>query len=138
LPRLLALDYGLKRTGIAVTDPLQLIATALETVPSQEVFKFIEAYTATEIVETIIVGLPQSLDGTPTDNTPRVLAFVARLQKRFPHLPVLLHDERFTSKMALQAMIAGGSTKRDRRNKGNIDKISAAIILQSFMEATQQ
>jgi putative holliday junction resolvase len=138
LPRLLALDYGLKRTGIAVTDPLQLIATALETVPSQEVFKFIEAYTATEIVETIIVGLPQSLDGTPTDNTPRVLAFVARLQKRFPDLPVLLHDERFTSKMALQAMIAGGSTKRDRRNKGNIDKISAAIILQSFMEATQQ
>ncbi len=138
MPRLLALDYGQKRTGIAVTDPLQLIATALETVPSQEVFKFIQAYTATEVVEAIVVGLPQSLDGTATDNTPRVLAFVQRLRNRFPDLPVHLHDERFTSKMALQAMIAGGSTKRDRRNKGNIDKISAAIILQSFMEATQQ
>ncbi len=138
MPRLLALDYGQKRTGIAVTDPLQLIATALETVPSQEVFKFIQAYTATEVVEAIVVGLPQSLDGTATDNTPRVLAFVQRLRNRFPDLPVHLHDERFTSKMALQAMIAGGSTKRDRRNKGNIDKISAAIILQSFMEANQQ
>lgn len=134
LARILAIDYGQKRTGLAVTDPLQLIATALETVPSQEVFKFIAQYRTTEIVEAIVVGLPKGLDGNDTDNTPRVRAFVEKLKIRFPDLPVHWHDERFTSKMALQAMIAGGSTRKDRRNKGNIDKVSAAIILQSFME----
>jgi putative holliday junction resolvase len=137
LPRILAIDYGQKRTGLAVTDPLQLIATALETVPSQEVFKFIAQYRTTEIVEAIVVGLPKGLDGNDTDNTPRVRSFVEKLKTRFPDLPVHWHDERFTSKMALQAMIAGGSTRKDRRNKGNIDKVSAAIILQSFMEQKQ-
>ena len=135
MARLLAIDYGAKRTGIAVTDPLQLIASALETVPSHEVLKFLKAYVQREPVAEFVVGLPKGLDGADTDNTARVRKFVTHLQNAFPDIPVHWHDERFTSVMALQAMIAGGSTKKDRREKGNIDKVSAAIILQSFMES---
>ena len=135
MARLLSIDYGAKRTGIAVTDPLQLIATALEMVPSHEVLKFLKAYVAREPVEAFIVGLPKGLDGDDTDNTPRVRKFVMHLQNALPDIPVFWHDERFTSVMALQAMIANGSTKKDRREKGNIDKVSAAIILQSYMES---
>ena len=131
----MAIDYGKKRTGIAVTDPLQLIATALETVPSQEMLKFLKAYVAREPVELFIVGLPKRLDGTDSENAARVRTFVGHLQNAFADIPVIFHDERFTSQMALQAMIAGGSTKKDRREKGNIDKVSAAIILQSYMES---
>ncbi len=137
MARLLAIDYGMKRTGIAVTDPLQLIASALETVPSHEVLKFLKAYILREPVEAFIVGLPKGLDGDDTDNTPRVRKFVTHLQSALPDIPVYWHDERFTSVMALQAMIANGSTKKDRRVKGNIDKISAAIILQSYMESNR-
>ena len=133
--RLLAIDYGAKRTGIAVTDPLQLIATALETVPSHEMLKFLKAYVAREVVDAFIIGLPKGLDGNDTDNTPRVRRFVTHLQNALPDIPVYWHDERFTSVMALQTMIANGSTKKDRRVKGNIDKVSAAIILQSYMES---
>jgi len=135
MARLLAIDYGTKRTGIAVTDPLQLIASALETFPSHQLLQYLKAYVEREPVEAFIVGLPKRLDGTDTDNTPRVRRFVALLQKTLPAIPVHWHDERFTSVMALQAMIAGGSTKKDRRDKGNIDKVSAAIILQSYMES---
>jgi putative Holliday junction resolvase len=138
MARLLAIDYGAKRTGIAVTDPLQLIASALETVPSHEVLKFLKAYIVREPVDAFIVGLPKGLDGLDTDNTPRVRKFVTHLQNALPNIPVHWHDERFTSVMALQAMISYGSTKRDRRQKGNIDKISAAIILQSFMESVKK
>ncbi len=135
MARLLAIDYGTKRTGIAVTDPLQLIASALETVPSHQLLQYLKGYVEREPVEAFIVGLPKRLDGTDTDNTPRVRRFVELLQKALPAIPVHWHDERFTSVMALQAMIAGGSTKKDRRDKGNIDKVSAAIILQSYMES---
>lgn len=135
MARLLAIDYGKKRTGMAVTDPLQLIATALETVPSHEMLKFLKAYVAREPVELFIVGLPKQLNGKDSENAPRVRTFVGHLQNALPDIPVVFHDERFTSKMALQAMIAGGSTKKDRREKGNIDKVSAAIILQSYMES---
>ncbi|GAB3892431.1 Holliday junction resolvase RuvX [Spirosoma agri] len=135
MARLLAIDYGAKRTGIAVTDPLQLIASALETVPSHELIKYLKAYVARELVEAFIVGLPKRLDGTDTDNTPRVRKFVTHLQNALPEIPVYWHDERFTSVMALQAMIASGSSKKDRRVKGNIDKVSATIILQSYMES---
>lgn len=135
MARLLAIDYGTKRTGIAVTDPLQLIASALETVPSHQLLQYLKAYVEREPVDAFIVGLPKRLDGTDTDNTPRVRRFVELLQKALPTIPVHWHDERFTSVMALQAMIAGGSTKKDRRDKGNIDKVSAAIILQSYMES---
>ncbi|KAB7730462.1 Holliday junction resolvase RuvX [Rudanella paleaurantiibacter] len=139
MPRLVAIDFGAKRTGIAVTDPLQLIASALETIPSHTVVAYLKKYVQTEPVEGFVVGMPKRLDGTDTDNTPRVKSFVRALQNAFPETPVHLHDERFTSKMALQAMIASGSTKKDRREKsGNIDKVSAAIILQSFMEQHQR
>ncbi|GAB3249290.1 Holliday junction resolvase RuvX [Larkinella harenae] len=135
MPRLLAIDYGTKRTGLAVTDPLQLIATALETVPTHQLLDYLKRYAAGEPVEAFVVGLPTRLDGTDTDNTPRVRAFVEKLKTAFPAIPVHWHDERFTSVMALQAMIAGGTKKKDRREKGNIDKVSAVIILQSFMES---
>ena len=104
-------------------------------VPSTGVIAYLKNYAANEPVEAFVVGMPIRLDGTDSSNTPAVKAFVKKLEAAFPTLPVYLHDERFTSKMALQAMIAGGSTKKDRRNKGNIDKVSAAIILQSFMES---
>lgn len=133
--RILAIDYGGKRTGLAVTDPLQIIASALEMVPSANVIAYLKNYVTTEPVEAFVVGMPIRLDGTDSSNTPAVKAFVKKLEASFPMIPVYLHDERFTSKMALQAMIAGGSTKKDRRDKGNIDKISAAIILQSYMES---
>ncbi|MGA0557596.1 Holliday junction resolvase RuvX [Larkinella sp. VNQ87] len=135
MPRLLAIDYGTKRTGLAVTDPLQLIATALETVPTHQLLDYLKRYVSDEPVEAFVVGLPTRLDGTDTDNTPRVRAFVEKLKTAFPAISVQWHDERFTSSMALQAMIAGGTKKKDRREKGNIDKVSAVIILQSFMES---
>ena len=132
--RILAIDYGTKRVGLAVTDPLKIIASALDTVHSKDVIVFLKAYLETEEVEAFVVGMPVNLDGADTNNTPHVKGFVKNLKKTFPDVPVHLHDERFTSKMALDAMIAGGSTKKDRREKGNIDKISATIILQSYME----
>jgi len=131
----LAIDYGLKRVGLAVTDPLQIIATALETVPAKQVLNFLIAYGKTEKVDAFIVGNPRNLNMQKTDSTDAVYKFVALLKKTFPKHTVHLHDERFTSKMALDAMIRGGSTKKDRRKKENIDKVSATIILQSFMES---
>ncbi len=131
----MAIDYGLKRVGLAVTDPLQIIATALETVPAKQVLNFLIAYGKTEKVDAFIVGNPRNLNMQKTDSTDAVYKFVALLKKTFPKHTVHLHDERFTSKMALDAMIRGGSTKKDRRKKENIDKVSATIILQSFMES---
>jgi len=133
--RLLAIDYGLKRVGLAVTDPLQIIATALETVPAKQLLNFLIAYGKKEQVDAFIVGMPLNLKLEKTDSTDAVLKFVKLLKKTFPKHAVHLHDERFTSKMALDAMIRAGSTKKDRRKKENIDKVSATIILQSFMES---
>ncbi|MCF0072425.1 Holliday junction resolvase RuvX [Dyadobacter sp. CY261] len=135
MPRLLAIDYGAKRSGIAVTDPLKIIATALDTVPTHQLADFLKKYTLAEEVEAFVVGMPKKLDNTDSENAARVSAFVKTLQKTFPEIPVHLHDERFTSSMALQSMIAAGSKKSDRRDKGNIDKVSATIILQSYMES---
>jgi putative Holliday junction resolvase len=135
MPRLVAIDYGAKRTGLAVTDSLQIIATALETVRTHDLLEFLKKYAQSEEIEAFVVGMPRRLDNTESDNTPRVQAFVKLLTKTFPQTPVHTHDERFTSSMALQSMIASGSKKSDRREKGNIDKISATIILQSFMES---
>lgn len=135
MPRLLAIDYGSKRTGLAVTDSLQLIATPLETVPTHTLLAYLKAYTSREAVEAFVVGLPRRLDGSDTDNTPRVRQFVKTLQNALPQIPVYWHDERFTSAMALQALIASGTSRKDRRDKANIDKVSAVIILQSFMES---
>ena len=135
MPRLLGIDFGLKRVGLAITDPLQIIATALETVPTNSIMGYLDEYCANEEIEAFVVGMPLNLDGQPTDSTHAVKKFVHRLKGKFPAYPIHLHDERYTSRMALDAMIAGGSTKKDRRKKENIDKISAVIILQSYMES---
>lgn len=137
MPRLLAIDYGSKRSGIAVTDPLQIIATALETVPTHTLLDFLKKYAGQEQLEAFIIGMPKRLDNTASENAARVVAFIKVLKKGFPDIPVHTHDERFTSSMALQSMIASGTKKSDRREKGNIDKISATIILQSYMESSR-
>ena len=133
--RILAIDYGSKRVGLAVTDPLQIIASALDTVHSKDVIAYLKRYDEQEGIESFVLGMPKKLDNTDTNATPLVRQFEQLLRKNFPEKPLYLHDERFTSKMALDAMIAGGSKKKDRREKGNIDKVSAAIILQSFLES---
>lgn len=133
MPRILAIDYGAKRTGLAVTDPLKIIASALETVPSETLIDYLKKYTLAEEVEALVVGMPKSLDGTDTHGTVYVNKLIEELKIHFPAMPVHLVDERFTSKMAVQTMIAGGMKKKDRQVKGNVDKISAVIILQSFM-----
>ena len=135
MPRVLAIDLGTKRTGLAVTDPLKMLANPLETVDTAVLMDFLKAYCAKEEVDTLVLGLPIRLNGKDNEMTPRVMAFKSALEKIFPTLKVELIDERFTSKMALQSMIAMGSKKKDRREKaGNLDKVSAAIILQSYLE----
>jgi putative Holliday junction resolvase len=134
MPRILAIDYGAKRTGLAVTDPSKIIASALETVPTEKLLEFLKKYAQNEPIEAFVVGMPKNLDNTPTDGTVYVERFIITLKDTFPEIPIHLHDERFTSKMAVQTMIAGGMKKKNRQIKGNIDKISAVIILQSFME----
>ncbi len=133
--RILAIDYGLKRIGLAATDSLKILASPITTVDSKDIYEFLDNYFQKEDVEEIVIGKPVKLDGTPTNNTQPVEKFVARLKKRFPSYPVVLHDERLTSKMALDAMIAAGTKKNDRRQKGNIDKLSAVIILESYLES---
>ena len=135
MPRILAIDYGAKRTGLAVTDPLAIIATALDVVPSHQLEAYLKAYFEKEEVNKVVIGRPSKLDGSDTDATPLVQAFVNRFKKVFPLKELILHDERFTSKMALDSMIAGGTKKKDRREKGNIDKVSATLILQSYLES---
>jgi putative Holliday junction resolvase len=133
--RIVSLDFGTKRTGIAVTDPLQIIATALDTVRTHDLLDFLKKYAQNEPIEAFVVGMPHRLDGSDTNNTPHVKGFIKQLRKTFPEIPVYDHDERFTSNMAMQAMIAGGMKKSDRRDKANVDKISAVIILQSFLSS---
>jgi putative Holliday junction resolvase len=135
--RILAIDFGTKRVGLAVTDPLRIIASPLETVHAKDVIQYIKDYDATEGIDEIVLGMPKKLDGTSTNATQHVQNFHKNLKKQFPEKPVYLHDERFTSKIALDAMIAAGSKKKDRREKGNIDKVSAAVILQSYLESKQ-
>jgi putative Holliday junction resolvase len=135
--RILAIDFGLKRTGLAVTDSLKIIANGLETVPTHTLISFLEAYFKKEIVDEVVIGMPKNLDNSDTDSTAGVRIFIKSFKKKFPELALHEHDERFTSKLAMQAMIAGGMSKKDRREKGNIDRVSATIILQSYMEAMQ-
>lgn len=135
MPRILAIDYGTKRCGIAVTDPLQIIANGLTTVGTREIFSFLEIYFAKEEVETIVVGEPKRMSGEATDATVHINTFVKQLGQKFPAKKIERVDERFTSKMAFKTMIDSGLKKKDRRDKGLIDEISATIILQSYMEA---
>ncbi|MDQ3535030.1 MAG: Holliday junction resolvase RuvX [Bacteroidota bacterium] len=132
--RVVAIDYGTKRVGLAITDPLKIIASPLETIHSKDVIEFLKQYDEKEGIEAFVVGMPKNLNNEDTNNSKQVRHFLNLLNKKFPNIPLHLQDERFTSKIALDAMIAGGMKKKDRRNKSNIDKISAVIILQSFLE----
>ncbi len=135
MPRTLAIDYGAKRTGLAVTDPLGIIANALDVVASHKLENYLKSYFLKEEVSKVVIGMPKNTDGSDTNATPLVQAFINRFRKVFPDKELILHDERFTSKMAKDAMLIGGMKKKDRQNKGNIDKISATIILQSYLES---
>lgn len=134
MPRILAIDYGLKRTGLAVTDPLQIIATGLTTVESPRLINFLKEYFKKEEVEMIIVGEPKNWDESDTHATPIVKKIVERLKKEFPMLPVTMVDERYTSKLASRAMIDMGMKKKQRRNKALVDEIAATIMLQEYLE----
>ncbi len=133
--RLIALDYGLKRTGIAETDDLKIIASGLTTITSNELIPFLKTYFAKHEVEAIILGEPKRLDGSETHSTEAVLKIRNTLENTFPDIPVKMVDERFTSKMAFQTMIDSGLKKKQRQNKALIDEISATIILQSYLES---
>lgn len=134
MARILCIDYGGKRTGLAVTDPLQIIATALTTIPTKELIPFLKNYIATEPVELILIGEPLNLDDSPTHATPLVQQAIKLLTKTFPNIPVQTVDERYSSKMAVRAMIDMGMKKKDRREKGNIDQIAATILLQEYLQ----
>lgn len=133
--RIVSIDYGRKRTGIAVTDTLQLIANGLTTVPSHEVLSFLKRYVEEESVDRFVVGLPKQMNNQPSESMVYIEPFVASLKRSFPTIPVEYVDERFTSKLAHQAMLEGGLKKKDRQNKALVDEISAVIILQSYLES---
>lgn len=135
MARILAIDYGKKRTGLAVTDVLQIIANGLTTVPTHTLMDFILDYVKREPVERIVVGLPKQMNNQPSENLVRIKPFVNRLRKVLPNIPVEYVDERFTSVLAHQAMLDGGLKKKDRQRKELVDEISATIILQSYMDS---
>ena len=135
MPRILAIDYGLKRTGLAVTDPLQIISTGLTTVESKQLIPFLKDYFSKEQVERIIIGEPKNWDDTDTHATPLVEKCIKELKKQFPAIPITKVDERYTSKMAKQAMIDMGMKKMQRRNKAIVDEIAATIMLQDYMRS---
>lgn len=130
----MAIDYGLKRTGLAVTDPTQMIATGLTTVESAQLMSYLKNYMVQEKVELFLLGEPRNLDFTDTHATPIVNKCLAELKKHFPHIPVKRIDERFTSKMAVQSMVQSGMKKKDRRNKSLVDEIAATIMLQGYLQ----
>jgi putative Holliday junction resolvase len=133
MARIICIDYGGKRTGLAVTDPLQIIATALDTISTQDLIPYLKNYFLQEHVELILIGEPLNLDDSPTHATPLVHQTIRQLQKQFPAIPIQTVDERFTSKMATQAMIQMGMKKKDREVKANKDKIAATIMLQEYL-----
>ncbi|MBN2273610.1 MAG: Holliday junction resolvase RuvX [Bacteroidales bacterium] len=137
MARILAIDYGRKRAGVAVTDPLQIIANSLTTVKSHDLIEFLDHYFAVEDVDTIVVGYPKQMNNMPSEAVVYIDAFLKKIKKRWPEKKVVLEDERFTSKMAFQTMIDGGVKKKDRMNKAMVDAISATIILQSYMASVK-
>jgi putative Holliday junction resolvase len=137
LGRIIAIDFGQKRTGIAVTDPLQIIANSLTTVPSQEAISFLLTYTAKEKVDSFVIGYPRQMNNSLSESVRFIDPFIEKLKRTFPGKDVFLVDERFTSKIAVQTMILGGVKKKDRQNKALVDAISATIILQSYLESRQ-
>ena len=138
MPRILSIDYGKRRTGLAVTDPLQIIAGGLATVSTSELYDYLVAYVSREPVERIVIGKPIQPNGQPSENLARVEQFVNRWRKAQPQLPIEYVDERFTSVLAHRAMIDGGLKKKSRQDKALVDEISATIILQSYLESRRQ
>lgn len=134
--RILAIDFGRKRTGIAVTDPLKIVANGLATIPTHTLMDFIQDYLKREDVERIVVGLPKRLDNTPSESMKWLEPFLNRLRKVLPDMPVVMYDERFTSTLAHKAMIDGGMKKSDRRNKAVVDTIAATIILNDYLQSS--
>jgi len=134
LGRIVAIDYGTKRTGLAVTDPGQMIASPLETVLTHELMNYLQTYFEKEEVELLVVGHPRQMDHSESESMKQIRFFVGAFKKRFKKIPVEWMDERFTSRLAMDAMVTGGMKKSDRKVKGNVDRVSAAIILQSFLE----
>lgn len=132
--RILAIDYGTRRTGLAVTDPLRIIATALDTVETVDLIAYLTSYFKKETVNEVVIGLPKRLDNTDSETAPAVRKFIDAFKNTFPGKPIQTIDERFTSSIAQQAMIAGGMKKKDRQVKGNVDRISATLILQDYMQ----
>lgn len=135
MPRILSIDYGLKRTGIAVTDPLQIIATGLTTVETPKLMAFLKDYVLREEVELFIVGEPKNWDDSDTHATPLVERFIQQLKKELPQMPVKMVDERYTSKMAKRSMLESGMKKKQRRNKALVDEIAATIMLQEYLQS---
>ena len=134
MERLIGIDYGRKRTGLAASDPLGIFASALETVPSAKIIDYLQKYSQKETITRFVVGYPMNLDGRPSEAAADVDAFLPVLKRAFPGIPVELEDERFTSVLAHRAMIDGGMKYKDRRDKASVDRISAAIILQGYMD----
>lgn len=134
MARIICIDYGAKRTGLAVTDPLQIIASGIGTVDTANLLSYLKNYFLTETVERILIGYPVNLDDSPTHATDIVKGFIKKLQKEFPSIPVTTIDERYSSKMASRAMIEMGMKKKERRNKRNIDEIAATMMLQEYLQ----
>ncbi|UII21956.1 Holliday junction resolvase RuvX [Fulvivirga ligni] len=134
--RIIGIDYGAKRTGLAVTDPLKIISSPLETVDTKELFPFLIKYCSDEDVEGIVIGMPKNLQNQDTDSTNKVRKVIDKLKRNFESIPIHEVDERFTSKIATNSLLSGGMKKKDRQNKGNIDKVSAALILQSYLDSS--
>jgi putative Holliday junction resolvase len=135
--RILAIDYGNKRVGLAVTDPLKIVANALDTVSAHDVLNYLEAYTAREQVEKFVVGLPKQMNGLNSESMQYIEPFVKKLKEKFPNIEVQFVDERFTSVLAHRTMLEGGLKKKDRQDKALVDRISATIILQTYMESVR-
>lgn len=133
MPRILAIDYGQKRTGIAVTDDFQIIASGLTTIPSETAISFLSDYFSKEKVEKVLIGEPKQMNGTPSQSAEVIDQFVVKFSKTFPNMPIIRVDERFTSKMAFQTMIDSGLGKKRRQNKALIDEIAATILLQDYL-----
>lgn len=138
MTRILSIDYGKKRTGLAVTDPMQIIAGGLATVATSELLDYLQSYITHERVERIIIGEPKQADGSSSENMKRITPFVNRWRKLHPDIPIEFYDERFTSVLAHRAMIDGGLHKKARQNKALVDEISATIILQSYLESVRK
>ncbi len=133
--RIISIDYGRKRTGLAVTDPMQIVATGLKTIPTHTLMDFLKTYIKENVVDMVVIGLPKQMNYTPSESMKYIAPFVGRLRKELPEMKIEMYDERFTSKIAQQALIMGGAKRSQRENKGILDEMSAVIILNDYLES---